>query len=1547
MSKGFKEDGSASDWLTSGGEMGERTRKLDWSKTPVGPIERWPQSLKSAVSFLLPSKAQIVLFWGPELVTFYNDAYRPVFGAKHPHVLGLPAREAWSELWEKGLSELLEGVVHTGEAYWASDRPFFIERHGFLEESLFDVSYDPVRDETGRVGGVFCIVSETTSRVLAARRMQTLRELSSRTAENAGSVERACTVVSKTLAEHPEDLPFTLLYLLDEAGQRATLSGLSGVKPGTKASPPIVDLNDPAALWPFGEVVARGHVIEVNDLLRRFGALPGGLWPEPPALARILPIAKPGQAKLAGFLVAGASPRLAFNEEYRGFLDLIAGHVGTAIANARAFEEEKERSEALAELDRAKTAFFSNVSHEFRTPLTLILGPLDDALGDAEKSLSRDRLKLVHRNALRLQKLVNALLDFSRIEAGRVEVSYEATDLGGLTSDLASVFRSAIESADMKLIVDSPKLSDPVFVDRDMWEKIVLNLLSNAFKFTHQGEIEVRLRDVGSMVELSVRDTGVGIAKDDLPKVFNRFHRIEGVRSRTHEGTGIGLALVKELVALHGGAVEVESEEGHGATFRVSIPKGHAHLPSDRIGASRELSSTSHSADHFVNEASRWLGIEEDGNSTEGGLGTQPEGLTRPKILWADDNSDMRDYVRNLLSPYYDVECVSDSVAALSAVDRTPPDLVLADVMMPGLDGFGLLHALRSNEKTREIPVVLLSARSGEEARVEGMEAGANDYITKPFSARELTARVSAHLEQARKHKDAERARRDSEVRFRLFADAAPAILWVTEPDGRASFLSRGWFDFTGQMESAASGFGWLDAVHPDDREHFREILFRALKQHELFELEYRLCRYDGEYRWAMNAGRPLFGFGGELVSFVGSVIDIHERKEAEQKVRRSEQHLELLSNTVPALISYLDQNRCYRSCNEAYSKWFGLPHSRIIGHPIREVVGEKAWAVIEPRIEAAFAGETVEFQSEVDYRHGGIRWIHAIYTPHRESNGGVIGVVVLVTDITAIKQAEHTRARLAAIIDSSDDAIVSKDLKGVVTSWNSGASRLFGYSPEEMVGQSITILIPEERFHEEADILERVGRGEHIRHFETVRRRKDGTLVDISLAISPIIDEEGKIIGVSKIARDIIARKNAEKQLRIMAEERQAMLEGERAARSQAEHAGRMKDEFLATLSHELRTPLNAILGYAMLLNRERDANEEVKEAAQTIERNARMQAQLIEDLLDMNRIISGRIRLEMRRIVLPEIVEEATKTVRPSAEARGVHIEVLLGSVDFPMKGDPGRIQQILWNLLSNAIKFTSRGGKVQVVLERVDSDVKVVVRDTGIGISPEFLPYVFDRFRQEDGSITRRHGGLGLGLAIVKHLVELHGGTIDVASPGEGLGSTFTVVLPLSVALDSEAPGTALASTMADSSQLPTVHYEIDLSGVRVLAVDDEADATRLVKRVLNECGAEVSEARSVEDAILQLSRAQFDVLVSDIGMPGEDGYSLIRRVRSLEGDNRSIPAIALTAFARSEDRRRAAVAGFQTHLSKPVEASELVAVVGNLAGRIGGGGSLGTV
>jgi signal transduction histidine kinase/DNA-binding NarL/FixJ family response regulator len=745
--------------FSGGGELGALMAAKDWAQTPLGPVANWPQNLRTCVRIVLTSRQPMFVWWGDELINLYNDAYKSIVGDKHPACLGQPAQVVWHEIWEQ-VGPRAESAIRDNKGTYDEAALLIMERYGYPEETYYTFSYSPVPDDHGGIGGIICANTDDTQRITGERQMQLLRGLAMRTAD-ARTRDEACRLSAESLASDPQDICFALIYVADSGKNSVQLAGSTGMKAGTEVAANTIQLGGDS-VWPIAQALVTHQIQVVNTREQRLPRISAEVWDYPVQSVAVVPIAPSGPNGRAGALVVGLSPVRKFDDSYRGFLALVAGQISASIANAAAYEEERRRAEALAELDRAKTTFFSNVSHEFRTPLTLMLGPLEDLLAQPaaqESNETRGELEVIHRNGLRLLKLVNALLDFSRIEAGRVDARYEAVDLASYTAELASVFRSAMEKAGLRYSVRGDAASQPTYVDREMWEKVVLNLLSNALKFTLRGQVDVEVRTSLDHAELIVSDTGSGIPESELPRVFDRFHRVEGARGRTHEGTGIGLALVDELVRLHGGTVRVESRVGEGTKFTVRIPQGNSHLPAEKIVHGRALRAISAETSPYVQEALRWL--PDNGNnaltSTEPDSGNEDltslfnddsveEQTSSGRILLVDDNLDMREYVQRLLARNYTVIPARDGQEALELARANPPDLVLTDVMMPRMDGFQLLKALREDPRTQTLPVIMLSARAGEESRVEGMEAGADDYLVKPFTARELMARVGAHL---------------------------------------------------------------------------------------------------------------------------------------------------------------------------------------------------------------------------------------------------------------------------------------------------------------------------------------------------------------------------------------------------------------------------------------------------------------------------------------------------------------------------------------------------------------------------------------------------------------------------------------------------------------------------------------------------------------------------------------------------------------------------------------------------------------------------------
>jgi PAS domain S-box-containing protein len=1285
----------ATDVFTRGGDMGRRMRAVDWRATPLGDVPAWPQSLRSALSICLGSSFPIAIYWGPQLALFYNDAWSPILGGKHPWALGRPAAEVWPEIWDT-IGPLFEQVTTGGEATYSEDQLLPMHRHGYTEECYFNYTFSPIRGESGQVEGIFNAVIETTFRVIAERRTRVLRELGEQLT-SARSATEACQTAGRVLGAAAHDVPFCLLYLLDEGASHARLVSAAGVAAGSPAAPLLIEVGPSAPSssegWPLARLVEAGQVVQVDGLAERFGiALPGGPWPEAAHSSLVAPLHTRSGGRAAGFLIAGLSPRRAADDEYRLFVAQAASQIAIAISTASAFETERRRAEALAELDRAKTAFFSNVSHEFRTPLTLILGPVADGLGDADEPLSarqRERQEVVRRNAIRLQKLVNTLLDYSRVEAGRAHAAFAPVDLGAATIDLASSFRSAIEGAGLALLVECPPLPQPVYVDLSMWEKIVLNLLSNALKYTFDGRITVTLGTRGTDAVLTVADTGTGIPAGERQRVFERFHRVQGARGRTHEGTGIGLTLVQELVKAHGGTIAVESAVGVGSTFTVTIPLGTAHLPADRIVDEAPVAA---SGGHpYIEEALRWLPAPAAAPlATQDMPSARVAALDRPRVIVADDNADMREYIRHLLHRRYDVELVGDGEAALAAARRRLPDLIIADVMMPGLDGFGLLARVRADQAMRGVPVVMVSARAGEEARVEGLQAGADDYMVKPFSAGELVARVDAAIRLAR-------LRQESEAR-------------VTEVNRRLA---------------------------------------------------------------------------DQLAEF------------------------ETLLEVLPVGIAIAHDPQCSAiRVNPAFAKVLGID-----------------------------------------------------------------------TGANASKTApDGERPENFRCLD--DDGV-------------------------EVPGARL----PMQRA---------AGSGETVQGVEFTIVHADGRRFRLLEYAAPLFDEHGRTRGSVGAFIDVTERARVEQH-------REELLERERAARVEmdrlrqaAESASRAKDEFLAMLGHELRNPLAPIMTALQLMRLRGDAR--LERERDVIERQVSHLTRLVDDLLDVSRIARGKVELKKEPVEVAEIVAKAIEQASPLLEQRTHALDLHVPRLGLLVEADPTRLGQVVSNLLTNAAKYTEAGGRIAVTAWRADDEVCISVRDTGIGISPEMLPRVFDLFAQEAQAADRAQGGLGLGLTIVRNLVDLHGGTVDARSEGLGLGSEFVVRLPALA-----APAVAALAEPA-----PPADVVFDRDALRVLVVDDNRDAADMLVEVLRSFGHHPRAAHDGPAALKVCGEFKPDVALLDIGLPVMDGYELAERIRDLPGFER-IRLVAVTGYGQDSDRERSRLAGFHHHLVKPIDIDLIDSVI----------------
>ncbi|MEP6985257.1 MAG: response regulator, partial [Chloroflexota bacterium] len=1001
--------------IVGGGEMGTLMRALDWSQTQVGLPEQWPQSLRTAISIMLDSYFPMYIAWGNDYIQFYNDGYRPILGStKHPAALGLSSKETFAESWHI-IGPLFDGVME-GKAVGSEEWMLPLDRHHYLEECFFNYSYSPIREEGGGVGGVLVVVAETTNRVLSERRLRTLRDLAFRTELNL-TVGNIFETAIETFKDNAADIPFALLYACHEADFE--FMGGTDLVGNAHIAPAHIAIEDENT-WPLRQAAVSGQAILIDDVEKRFGTFSSGPWPESITKAIALPIIRLGQEQTQAVLIIGISPRRAFDENYQNFLTLVVGQISTAITKAHAYEEERKRSEGLAELDRAKTEFFSNVSHEFRTPLTLMLNPLQELANEADGVLSeaqRENVEIAQRNSLRLLKLVNTLLDFSRIQSNRIQASFEASDLSALTADFASNFRSIFERNGLHLVVNAPTLSTPVYVDHDMWEKIVVNLLSNAFKFTFEGEVEVSLRTVAGQAELTVRDSGIGIPEDELPHIFARFYQVPGARSRLYEGSGIGLALVAELVRFHGGHIQVASTVGVGTIFTVSIPLGSAHLAPEQI---RSSNAKAHDSLAYLQET---LQLIESGESNNGSplvetapnldtgtfLSIVPAATNSDiRILVVDDNADMRSYLSRLLEKVYVVKTANDGVEALDSIHKSAPDLVVADVMMPNLDGFGLLQRLRSDSSTRGIPIILLSARAGQEARIEGLQAGADDYLTKPFAARELLASIESQLQLAHLRREVVQTEQNAQMVIENIIENITYPFYMLDRELRFIYVNIRALEIWGKKRQDLVGkqIWQVFPVNSPSVIKIQAALNRAIvEQHsETLETVSNVYTNGVDHWWEADI----------YPSSTGVAVyfrDISERKEAE----RLRERLELVLENMNTGFLILDQNWRYVYANpEAAAittRANGTTREQLLQTTLEEGFPEIVGTYLYNELKRSMA-EQVTSVFEVHLEAYGLWLEYRLYPSAGD-------LAVFVGDITQRKQEEVERIQLSLMLEN------------------------------------------------------------------------------------------------------------------------------------------------------------------------------------------------------------------------------------------------------------------------------------------------------------------------------------------------------------------------------------------------------------------------------------------------------------------------------------------------------------------------------------------------
>lgn len=1293
--------------------MGDRLRSFDWTTHPLGPPEGWPSGLRTAVQIILASPQAMWVAWGDALYVFSNDAHLPALGPKGAGAPGVPAAQLWAEEWAT-LGPALNSVLRTGIARRDEFLRLILARHGGAEETFHTLALSPLPDESGRIGGVLGVATEETHRVLGERRHAVLQALAARLA-TVTTEDALFKTALGCLAERPEDVPFALVYQFDPVRAHARLAAAQGIEVASPLAPESLATQAATPVWPVLRMVEGSPAVVVDLPPERLARGADGRRTPPPRQALVAPLVLPHHERPSGFLVTGINPHRPLDPDYRAFLAAIADRIIAGLAHVRAYEAERLRAETLAELDQAKTAFFGHVSHELRTPLTLMLAPMEDLLKAPPSMLLpevRDLVSVAHRNGLRLLKLVNTILDFSQIEAGRMGAEFAPTDLAQLTTELASSFRATIERAGLIYTVDCPPLEEPVHVDRNLWEKIVLHLISNAFKFTLEGEVRVSLRRVGDCVEFSVRDTGAGIPAEDRPHLFERFHRLRNSRGRTQDGTGIGLTLVSELVKLHGGTLHVDSEPGAGSTFTVFLRTGSDHLPREQTatgsGAPRSSSGLSSA---FAGEADSWLG-ETAGTDERTGRNDAP--VTVPasggRVLVVDDNPDMRRYVSRLLSARFEVITAADGASALEIVRQRKPDLVLSDAMMPELDGFGLLRAIRSRAELRTIPVILLSARAGEESRIEGLDAGADDFLVKPFSARELLARVSVHLQMARIRGQAEERERDLRTRAEGYATALresnERLSASLAAAGTGTFrwdLRSGQLDFDDSLNrlfGLSGGPGprsmpeFVQLVHIDDRSRVQAAGERCLIGGEGFDLEFRVVRPDGSICWVEDKGRAFFDETGRAAYMTGACVDITKRKQAEMFVWRQKDVLEQIVQ--------------------------GAPLNDVLETLTLDVeqVAERKLFVMVTMVDAS--GRRLVPAAG---RRCPAAWWRAVEGVEIGPSGGSCGAAafrkerIIVRNVMTSPYWENYRTEAVKL--------------GLRACWSTPI-----ISSRGTVLGTFSIYYPDPSAPTEHELR----------------------FVDIVTRTAALAVERDQSEAALKESRAQLAEHAARLEERVQ----------ERTARLQ-ETVSEL-ESFSYSISHDMRAPLRAMQSFAQILAEDcaDQIGPEGKDYIRRIVGASDRMDRLIQDVLTYSRVTRTEVQLEPVDVekLLDGILESY-----PQFQSAGAYIEIRR---PLPrVMGNEASLTQCLSNLIGNALKFVPPGTvpRIEVWAEKSGKRVRLLVRDNGIGIEPEAHEKIFRIFYQLDRSFE----GTGIGLAVVRKAAERMGGSVGVKS-APNRGSTF---------------------------------------------------------------------------------------------------------------------------------------------------------------------------
>lgn len=1382
------------EFLEGNGEMAERIREFDWSQTSLGPVSEWPKSLRTCVQIMLTSRQPIWIGWGKELIKLYNDPYKTIVMGKHPWALGKPASVVWKDIW-KDIELMLQKVMKENEGIYVEEQLLIMERSGYPEETYYTFSYTPVAGDDGTTEGMICFNTDDTDRIISERQLKTLTQLGKRLAD-VKTREEIYEKTFQTINENPRDFPFALLYEIVTPEARLIRSTDPGAEVGK--IPEVIDLSGATDISRAGFSAVMGKSIEViDDLKKKVGNMPRGPWEISPDKAIILPINQPGQKEAVGFLIVGLNPYRLLDEKYRSFFELVADQISTSMTNLHAIEEERRRLEALAEIDRAKTTFFSNISHEFRTPLTLLLGPVEDMLNDGDlKSHLKEKAEVAFRNALRMQKLVNMLLDFSRIEARKMEANVTAVDIASVTEDLASNFRSAVEKAGMKLIVKRKPIRTAVLVDVDMWEKVILNLLSNAFKYSVEGEIRVSIYEEAGFAKVSVADTGVGIPEQELDKIFERFHRVQNVSGRSQEGTGIGLAMVKELVKLHNGSITVKSKVGKGSEFIVALPLAVDPVSENRSQPKNTLASkASHQMTTYVDEALQWISDSTNGHKSSSVIEKiAGDSKHRPTVLLADDNSDMRRYVERLLSNDYEVILAVDGEEAAAKAIEFKPDIILSDIMMPRLDGFGLLKKLKGSLSTSSIPVIFLSARAGEEAKIEGILAGADDYLTKPFSSRELLARVGNQIAMTA-------ARRKTEHEFyNLFYQSPAHIIVMKGPEHLVEFFHPKSKAFTGGRD--LTGMKMREGIPEVEGQGYFEMLDKVYQTGEsiyLPETKATLPGKDGKpvdhyFNITYLPWRDLKGNIQGLLQFSFEVTEVVEQR---LKAELSERRFRSIAQQAPVAMAVLrGPTHIVDVANDKLLELWGKTYEKVINKPVLEIFPEIINQGFHDLLNQVYqtGNPFVAYEMPVMFNRGDKPrkiYVNLLYEALRNERNEIEGIVAVGTDVS-----EQVNSRL--IIEDAEYKLKDAVELAELGTWHINLDTNFiEYSrrvadwwglPEE--GSSLETVIACIHPEDQKKVSDAVSRaiessGSYEADYRLVNA-KTGEERYIQASGKVFYDEEKVPFRLSGIARDVTLHKSMQHELEKLVESRTHQLT---EVNGDLLRSNENLRQFAYVASHDLQEPLRKIQTYSDLVHsRNRDSEMVGKEYIEKIASGARRMSTLIKALLEFSQAERKDELFENVDLnnVLQNIKSDYEVTI---GEKRAV---IQLGNL-CSVEAIPLQMNQLFYNLVGNALKFSKEEEtpRVTVTSRSVDQEeigmlklntdgqyCEIRVQDNGIGFEQKYADQIFVLFQRLH--VRDKYEGTGIGLALCKKIVENHKGILEVESQ-VGLGTTFRIILP----------------------------------------------------------------------------------------------------------------------------------------------------------------------